>query len=240
MHELTNDLARRAEHARRLRPDTLVTDHGPHSHIGISQDQRSNGHYAIRDLKGDELEALTLRQLELLGEDPTREGLHRTPARVAKSMTWLTKGHRMTPRDVVGDAIFHEERAGMVVVRDIEFYSLCEHHLLPFFGRVHIAYVPDGRIIGLSKLPRIVEVFARRLQVQERLTDEIAAAIEDVLQPLGVRVSIDAVHLCMMMRGVQKQQSSTITGAARGVFRTDSSLETEFQRIVNTGSGTYR
>src|SRR3954470_10228915 len=161
------------------------------------------------------------RQLALLGEDPAREGLLKTPERVATSMEWLTRGYTMTAADVVGDAVFAEEHSNMVLVRDIEMYSMCEHHMLPFFGKVHIAYIPNGRVVGLSKLPRIVEVFARRLQVQERLTDQIASAVQEVLQPQGVGVVIEAAHLCMMMRGVQKQGSKTITSAMRGVFRDD-------------------
>ncbi len=206
---------------------------GEHHHaVALStghNGQHGNGHDTHL-----ELAEITRRQLELLGEDPEREGLQRTPLRVAKALAWLTKGYGESPAQVVGNAIFEEERSSMVMVRDIEMYSLCEHHLLPFFGRVHIAYVPDGKIIGLSKLPRIVDVFARRLQVQERLTEEIADAVEDVLLPLGVRVSIEAVHLCMMMRGVQKQQSATITGAARGVFKTDHGLEAEFQQHIRS------
>src|SRR4051812_8705400 len=171
-------------------------------------------------------------QLEMLGEDPAREGLLKTPDRVATSMEWLTRGYTMTAADVVGDAVFAEEHSNMVLVRDIEMYSMCEHHMLPFFGKVHIAYIPDGKIVGLSKLPRIIEVFARRLQVQERLTEQIATAIEDVLQPRGVGVVIEAVHLCMMMRGVEKQSSKTITSALRGAFRDDGRTRDEFMRLV--------
>jgi GTP cyclohydrolase IA len=179
------------------------------------------------------MEDLVRRQLELLGEDPGREGLMRTPERVAKSMQWLTQGYGMDVDTLVGDAVFEETHEGMVMVRDIELYSLCEHHMLPFFGKAHIAYIPDGRIIGLSKLPRIVEVFARRLQVQERLTEQVAQAIEDVLRPRGVGVVIEAVHLCMMMRGVEKQNSSTITSALRGSFRDCPMTRDEFLRLAN-------
>ncbi|MGH7622986.1 MAG: GTP cyclohydrolase I FolE [Gemmatimonadaceae bacterium] len=168
-----------------------------------------------------DFEALVRRELELLGEDPEREGLRRTPQRVANSLTWLTRGYDMDVRDVVGSAVFNETHSSMVMVRDIELYSLCEHHMLPFFGRAHIAYIPDGKIVGLSKLPRIVEMFARRLQVQERLTEQIAQAVQDVLEPKGVGVVIEAMHLCMMMRGVQKQNSQTVTSAVRGIFRND-------------------
>jgi GTP cyclohydrolase I len=171
-------------------------------------------------------------QLALLGEDPAREGLLKTPERVATAMQWLTRGYGLSAWDVVGDAVFAEDHSNMVLVRDIEMYSMCEHHMLPFFGKVHIAYIPDGKIVGLSKLPRIVEVFARRLQVQERLTEQIAAAIEDVLAPRGVGVVIEAVHLCMMMRGVEKQSSRTITSALRGAFRDDGRTREEFMRLV--------
>jgi GTP cyclohydrolase I len=182
-----------------------------------------------------ELGQLVRRQLELLGEAPTREGLLKTPERVAKSLAWLTRGYELDVADVVGDAVFEEAHESMVMVRDIELYSLCEHHMLPFFGKAHIAYIPNGRIVGLSKLPRIVEVFARRLQVQERLTEQIAQAIEDVLQPRGVGVVIEAVHLCMMMRGVEKQNSSTLTSALRGEFRDCPMTRDEFLRLAHRG-----
>lgn len=175
---------------------------------------------------------LVRQQLAMVGEDPDREGLLRTPERVAKAMAWLTRGYRDDVRTLVGNAIFEEPHENMVMVRDIELYSLCEHHLLPFFGRAHIAYVPAGRIVGLSKLPRIVDMFARRLQVQERLTEEIAAAIEEVLAPRGVGVVIEAAHLCMMMRGVEKQSSKTITSALRGIFRSDPRTREEFLALA--------
>lgn len=175
---------------------------------------------------------LVARQLSLLGEDPEREGLLKTPERVATAMGFLTQGYRMSPAEVVGDALFEESHQSMVLVRDIEMYSMCEHHMLPFFGKCHVAYIPNGRIVGLSKLPRIVEVFARRLQVQERLTEEIAQAIDDVLQPAGVGVVIEAVHLCMMMRGVEKQNSKTLTSALRGSFRDDARTRDEFLRLA--------
>jgi GTP cyclohydrolase I len=178
------------------------------------------------------LEALVSEQIRLIGEDPGREGLLRTPERVAKSLRWLTRGYQMDVAGVVGDGVFEADHDEMVIVKDIEMYSMCEHHLLPFFGRAHIAYIPDGKILGFSKLPRIVEVFARRLQVQERLTDQIACAIQDVLRPKGVGVVIDAAHLCMMMRGVEKQNSRTITSAVKGVFRDDLRTREEFLRLV--------
>jgi len=182
--------------------------------------------------KTDEYADLVARQLALLGEDPDREGLVKTPERVATAMSWLTQGYRMSAEDVVGDALFEESHQSMVLVRDIEMYSMCEHHMLPFFGKCHIAYIPNGKIVGLSKLPRIVEVYARRLQVQERLTEEIAQAIDDVLKPAGVGVVIEAVHLCMMMRGVEKQNSKTLTSALRGSFRDDARTRDEFLRLA--------
>lgn len=181
----------------------------------------------------DEFRDLVRRQLELLGEDPDRDGLERTPQRVATSLAWLTRGYEMDVQHVVGGALFDAEGASnMVMVRDIELYSLCEHHMLPFFGKAHIAYIPNGKIVGLSKLPRLVEVFARRLQVQERLTEQIAGAIEDALHPMGVGVVIEAFHLCMMMRGVEKQNSKTITSAVRGSFRTDQRTREEFLTLA--------
>ena len=185
------------------------------------------------EASNDEFRDLVRRQLELLGEDPDREGLKRTPHRVATSLAWLTRGYEMDVEHVVNGALFDADGASnMVMVRDIELYSLCEHHLLPFYGRAHIAYIPDGRIVGLSKLPRIVEVFARRLQVQERLTEQIASAVDDVLKPQGVGVVIEAYHLCMMMRGVEKQNSKTITSAVRGLFRSDPRTREEFLTLA--------
>ena len=181
----------------------------------------------------DEYASLVSRQLALLGEDPAREGLVKTPSRVANAMEWLTRGYGECVEDVVGDALFAEEHRNMVMVRDIELYSLCEHHMLPFFGKAHVAYIPNGRIVGLSKLPRIVEVYARRLQVQERLTEEIAGAIQRVLEPAGVGVVIEAYHLCMMMRGVEKQNSKTITSAVRGSFRDDARTRAEFLYLAH-------
>jgi len=188
---------------------------------------------ATPDATTAEYEALVRRQLELLGENPDREGLERTPERVAKAMQWLTRGYDLTPHEVVGEGVFAAEGHGnMVLVRDIELYSLCEHHMLPFFGKCHVAYIPNGKIVGLSKLPRIVEVFARRLQVQERLTEQIADAIDEVLEPAGVGVVIEAEHLCMMMRGVEKQNSKTLTSALRGSFRDDARTRDEFLRLA--------
>jgi GTP cyclohydrolase I len=186
-----------------------------------------------------EFEELIRRQLTMLGEDPDREGLLKTPSRVAKSLSWLTRGYELTAKDVIGDALFEESHENMVMVRDIEMYSMCEHHMLPFFGKVHVAYVPNGRIVGLSKLPRVVDVFARRLQVQERLGEQIADALEEVLQPRGVGVVIEAVHLCMMMRGVEKQSARTITSSLRGEFRDDAKTRSEFLRLAHGPTTQY-
>ena len=173
--------------------------------------------------------------LEALGEDPNRDGLLKTPSRVEAAYRWLTRGYDLSVEDVVGDAVFEENHESMILVRDIELYSMCEHHMLPFFGRAHVAYIPDGRIIGLSKLPRLVEVFSRRLQVQERLTDQVADAVMSVLEPLGAGVVIECTHLCMAMRGVEKQNSRTVTSALRGVFRDDEKTRSEFLRLVHAG-----
>lgn len=190
----------------------------------------------LADERVAEFETIIRRQLELIGEDPDREGLLKTPSRVAKAMAWMTRGYELNAKDVIGDALFEESHENMVMVRDIEMYSMCEHHMLPFFGKVHIAYIPNGRIVGLSKLPRIVEVFARRLQVQERLGEQIANAVDEELQPRGVGVVIEAVHLCMMMRGVEKQNSRTITSSLRGLFRDDAKTRSEFLRLAYSRS----
>jgi GTP cyclohydrolase IA len=190
---------------------------------------------AERATVGDRYAALVAEQLALLGEEPEREGLLRTPARVAEALRFLTRGYETCLNDVVNGAVFNEDHESMIVVRDIEIYSLCEHHMLPFFGRAHVAYVPNGRIIGLSKIPRIVDIYARRLQVQERLTDQVGDALMKVLAPQGVGVVIEAYHLCMMMRGVEKQNSKTVTSAVRGVFREDFKTRDEFLRLVHAG-----
>ena len=178
-----------------------------------------------------DLIAETLRRL---GEDPTRQGLAKTPERVEEAMRFLTRGYEMTPEEVISDAVFDEEHHNMVMVKDIEVYSLCEHHLLPFFGKAHVAYIPDGRIMGLSKTARVVEVFSRRLQVQERMTEQIAQALWETLNPMGVGVVVEAYHLCMMMRGVEKQNSKTITSAMRGTFLGDHRTRDEFLRFSLT------
>jgi GTP cyclohydrolase I len=172
--------------------------------------------------------------LTRLGEDPTRDGLLKTPERVEKSMDFLTRGYTQSVEEVLHNALFDVDYDEMVMVRDIEFYSMCEHHMLPFFGKAHIAYIPKGKVVGLSKLPRIVDVFARRLQVQERLTQEISEAIETAIQPQGVGVVIEAQHLCMMMRGVEKQSSLTVTSSLRGVFKTQTQTRAEFLSLVRT------
>ena len=184
------------------------------------------------DLSQATFEELIEETLRRLDEDPQRPGLLKTPHRVAASLRWLTRGCCIDAEKIVRDAMFEEPHESMVLVRDIELYSMCEHHLLPFFGKAHVAYLPKGRIVGLSKLARVVDVFARRLQVQERLTDEIADLLMHTLEPGGVGVVVEAYHLCMMMRGVEKQHSKTVTSALRGAFRDDSRTRDEFLRLV--------
>lgn len=185
-------------------------------------------------LDGVAFEDLVAEMIRRLGEDPSREGMAKTPERVERAMTFLTKGYHETPEGVLGDALFEESHQSMVLVKDIELYSMCEHHMLPFFGKAHVAYIPNGQIVGLSKFARLVEVFARRFQVQERLTEQIAQALWDTVQPLGVAVVVEAYHLCMMMRGVQKQNSKTITSAMRGVFLDDQRTRDEFLRLTTS------
>jgi len=170
-------------------------------------------------LSGFSTEEIVREILSRMGEDPSRDGLQATPGRVRKSMAYLTKGYNENPSEILRGALFNEDYDEMVIVKDIEMFSLCEHHMLPFFGKVHVAYVPKGKVIGLSKIPRLVEVFSRRLQIQERLTRQIADAIQDAIKPQGVGVVIEARHLCMMMRGIEKQHSSTVTSAMLGCFR---------------------
>lgn len=183
------------------------------------------------------LQELTRGWLSAIGEDPEREGLERTPHRVAKAWGFLTAGYGQTLEDVVGEGVFASEGSEMVIVKDIEFYSMCEHHMLPFYGRAHVAYIPDGKILGLSKFARIVDLYSRRLQVQERITTQIADAVQELLAPQGVAVLMEGVHLCMAMRGVQKQNSSTTTSAMRGLFRSDARTRAEFMSAVQ---GTLR
>ena len=180
----------------------------------------------------DPIESHVAAVLKELGEDPSRHGLLRTPARVARSLRFLTEGYRQDPLAILNNAVFEEGYDEMVLVKDVDFYSLCEHHLLPFFGRIHIAYLPAGRIVGLSKLPRMVGMFARRLQVQERLTVDIATAIETVLRPRGVAVVAEAIHLCMMMRGVEQQNAFAITSSLRGAFADDPKTRAEFMELI--------
>jgi len=190
----------------------------------------------VTELAKATYEELVREILSRLGEDPDREGLLKTPERVAKAMRWMTSGYRMDPMEMITKALFTEKHESMILVRDIELYSMCEHHMLPFFGKAHIAYIPNGQIVGLSKLARLVEVFARRLQVQERMTDQIAQTMQCTLKPEGVGVVIEAYHLCMMMRGVEKQNSRTVTSAVRGSFRDDARTREEFLRLVVGGS----
>ncbi len=178
------------------------------------------------------MEELVRQMLLEIGEDPEREGLVRTPRRVAKAYDYLTQGYGQDPREVIGDAIFDEEHQEMVICRDIDFFSLCEHHMLPFFGKAHVAYIPNGKIVGISKLARVVEVFARRLQVQERLSSQIADTLQEILQPAGVGVVMEATHLCMVMRGVEKQNSVTVTSAMRGLFRANLKTREEFIHLI--------
>lgn len=168
-----------------------------------------------------------------LGEDPKREGLLNTPKRVAKAYEFLTMGYKQNIKKILNDAIFNEKYDEMVLVKNIDFYSLCEHHLLPFYGKVHVAYIPDGKIVGLSKIPRIVDMFSHRLQVQERMTQQIADTIEEHLQPKGVAVVSEAFHMCMMMRGVEKQNSSATTSAVHGVFKDDARTRAEFLNLIS-------
>jgi len=192
---------------------------------------------AVDGLSGFSTQEMYREIISRLGEDPTRDGLVATPARVEKSMAFLTKGYNEDPMKILRQALFDVDYDEMVIVKDIEIFSLCEHHMLPFFGRVHVAYIPNGKVIGLSKIPRLIEVFARRLQVQERLTRQIADTIQEAIAPQGVGVVIEARHLCMMMRGVEKQSSTTVTSAMVGCFR-QKETRAEFLSLVRQpGSG---
>lgn len=206
-----------------------------HNHSTEAADMQSNGlpvgESVYDDVKTEEIAQRVAHILETLGEDPSREGLLRTPERVAKAWQFLTQGYRQDPRVILEKALFREDYSEIILVKDIEIFSLCEHHMLPFIGKAHVAYIPDGRIVGLSKIPRVVDVYARRLQVQERLTLQIRDAIQEVLQPQGVGVVIEARHLCMIMRGVQKQHSITTTSAMSGQFF-DPSTREEFMRLI--------
>jgi len=182
----------------------------------------------------EELSAIYHRVLQLIGEDPEREGLVRTPARVAKSLNFLTNGYNMNAEEILRSAMFREEYKQMVIVKDIDIYSMCEHHMLPFFGKAHVAYIPNGYITGLSKIARVVEAFSRRLQVQERLTTQIRNCIQETLNPLGVAVVIEAQHMCMQIRGVQKQNSVTTTSAFTGIFLEQLNTREEFIHLIGT------
>ncbi len=184
--------------------------------------------------KDEELQQAISKVIELLGEDVNREGLLKTPSRVAKSLKFLTEGYEIDPKEILSKALFTSTNNEMVLVRDIEFYSMCEHHILPIIGRVHVAYIPDGKVVGLSKIPRIVDVFARRLQIQEQMTEQIADAILDTIQPKGVAVVVHARHMCMEMRGVQKINSTTVSSALRGLFKSDQRTRNEFYNLINT------
>jgi len=184
--------------------------------------------------KEKEFEEAVTKVLELLGEDPKREGLLKTPSRVAKALKFLTEGYDQDPKEILNQALFSTSNDEMVLVRDIEFYSMCEHHMLPIIGRVHVAYIPDGKVVGLSKIPRIVNVYARRLQIQEQMTEQIADAILDTIKPKGVAVVVHARHMCMEMRGVQKINSTTVSSALRGLFKSDERTRNEFYNLINT------
>ena len=183
------------------------------------------------------LAELTREMLLRLGEDPEREGLLRTPERMAQALEFLTKGYQEDPEEILKGALFTEEYDEMVIVKDVEMFSLCEHHLLPFFGKVHVAYIPNGKVIGLSKIPRLIDVFARRLQVQERLTMQIAECIQQAIAPEGVGVVVEARHLCMMMRGVEKQHSAAVTSSMLGAFRNEENTRQEFLSLIRARNG---
>ena len=182
--------------------------------------------------KYDKIADLTNKLLEEIGEDPKREGLIKTPLRVAKAWKFFSNGYKQYLDDIINNAIFNEDSKDMVVVRDVEFFSLCEHHLLPFFGKAHVAYIPDGKVIGLSKIPRIIDMFSRRLQVQERLTRQISETVKDVLEPVGVAVIMEGQHMCMQMRGVEKQSSLATTSSMLGKFRESDRTRAEFLSII--------
>jgi GTP cyclohydrolase IA len=226
--------------ARPARPNVIASSKKDAS-LSPKKPSRTNNSVVENTESGDglilegaerELTALIRRQIELVGEDPGREGLLRTPARVTEALKFFTRGYHQDPKVVLNDALFEATSDEMVIVKDIDFYSLCEHHMLPFFGKCHIAYLPTKKVVGLSKLPRLVEVYARRLQIQERLTQQIAHTLLDLIRADGVGVVIEAQHLCMMMRGVEKQNSYAITSALLGRFRDDARTRAEFINLV--------
>ena len=183
-------------------------------------------------VENEKIAGLTKLLLKELGEDPNREGLIKTPSRVSKAWGFFSRGYNQDVNQIINDAIFNEDAKDMVVVRDVEFFSLCEHHLIPFFGKAHVAYIPNGKVVGLSKIPRIIDMFSRRLQVQERLTRQIAETIQDVLEPIGVAVIMEGQHMCMQMRGVEKQNSLTTTSSMLGKFRQSDRTRAEFLSII--------
>jgi GTP cyclohydrolase I len=208
-----------------------------HSQVIFDHDKNSNSYIKIEKYNGSMVQSLAERYGKLLseiGENPKRQGLLKTPERAAKAIQFLTHGYDIDPANIMRSALFKEKYSQMVIVKDIELYSLCEHHMLPFFGKAHVAYIPNGKVVGLSKIPRVVDAFARRLQLQERLTDQIRDCIQETLEPLGVAVVIEAQHLCMQMRGVQKQNSVTTTSAFTGEFLKNEKTREEFISLIRS------
>ena len=208
-----------------------------HSHVIFDDDKDSNNYIKMEKYNGAMVKSLADgygKLLSKVGENPKRQGLLKTPERAAKAMQFLTHGYDIDPANIMRSALFKEKYSQMVIVKDIELYSLCEHHMLPFFGKAHIAYIPDGKVVGLSKIPRVVDAFARRFQLQERLTDQIRDCIQETLEPLGVAVVIEAQHLCMQMRGVQKQNSVTTTSAFTGEFLRNEKTREEFISLIRS------
>lgn len=214
--------------------DAKVDEIGPNGEVDLKVPSLYQRQDVYHEETTQEISRHITDVIRAIGEDPAREGLVKTPERVAKAYQFLLHGYDLDPEAILTSALFEEDYSEMILVKDIEVYSLCEHHMLPFFGRAHVAYIPDGRIVGLSKIPRVVDVFARRLQVQERLTLQVRDAISDVLSPLGVAVVIEAQHLCMMMRGAEKQNSVTTTSAMSGEFM-QQATRSEFMRLINGG-----
>jgi GTP cyclohydrolase IA len=209
-----------------------LTAHSAFSDWNVANENPMKSVIEPSTLTGSSFEELVREMIVRLGEDPEREGLERTPERVHKAMQYLTKGYQEDPEALLRDALFTVSYDEMVIVKDIEMFSLCEHHMLPFFGKVHVAYIPKGKVIGLSKIPRLIDVFSRRLQIQERLTTQIAETIQKTIEPQGVGVVIEARHLCMMMRGIEKQHSSAVTSSMLGCFRNEEETRTEFLSLI--------